>query len=298
MTAVGSERGARALLVLGVVAGIALAGVSIVRSGRPESAPRDGAIALVNGASISREAFAQFVAAVASERGSLDLDAAQKRRLVERMVDEELLLQRGLELGLARHEPTARRAIVAAVVAAVTADAESDEPDEDALRAFHREHSDRFQQPGRVRVRAAFVSVEGRPEVIAHGRAAEIARRLRAGEDFASVSAALAEAPPAPLPEDALPLSTIRDYLGPSAALAVDRLQPGEVGDPVRGPAGYVVLELLERRPGETIAFEEVRDQVRAEFLRAAGDAALATYLAQLRAASDVEVLEPELVTP
>ena len=40
------------------------------------------------------------------------------------MVDEELLLQRGISLGLHRHEPTARRSIVSSLIASVTADAE------------------------------------------------------------------------------------------------------------------------------------------------------------------------------
>ena len=71
----------------------------------------------MNGEPISREAFARFAAAVAAERRSATLDAEERRRLLERMIDEELLLQRGIALGLARYEPTARRSIVSALIA-------------------------------------------------------------------------------------------------------------------------------------------------------------------------------------
>lgn len=283
------EARATFLLVAGSVAGVLLAAFGILRSGDAATAPPADAVALVNGQPISRDAFAEFVGAVASERRLLELGPEEKARLLDRMVDEELLLQRGLELGLARYERTARRAIVAAVVAAVTADAEATEPDEASLRAFFEASSERFVRPGRIAVDVAFVSVGGRPEAVAFQQAAALGSRLRAGEDAGAVISA-GDALPTPLPTTPVSLDEVRATLGPSAALAAERLAPGDTSEPVRGAAGYAVLRLRERQPGVVPPFEDVREQVRAEYLRNVGERALAEYLRELRAGAEVTV--------
>ena len=288
------DRTARLLLVFGAAVGILLAAVGIVRSGSSETSIPPDAIAVVNGRPLSREAFARFVAAVAAERKLLTLDAPEQRRLLERMIDEELLLQRGIELGLSRFEPAARRAIVSALIASVTADAEVEEPDEAALRRFHAQHAGRFKRSDRLDLDVAFVGARERPDPLARRIAGEIARRVRAGEDFERVRAERGDAPVAELPEGALPIETVRRYLGPTAARAALELEVEEVSEPVRGSAGYNVLRLRDRVAGEVAPFEEVREQVRAELLRRRGEEALGDYLEDLRASAAIRMLEPE----
>ena len=291
------DRLARGLLIAGTAAGIALAGFGLLRSGDVEAIDSDGAVAVVNGRPLSREAFARFVGAVARERRVVNLGPEGERRLLDRMIDEELLLQRGIDLDLPRIEPTARRSIVAALIASVAADAELVEPDVDELRAFHSENPDRFTRQGRLDLRAAFVDASRRPDAAALRTAREIERRLRAGEDFESVRRELADAPVAPLPEGLLPPETVRQYLGPLAATTASRMKPGEVSEPQRASAGYHVLMLRDRVPGELIPLSESRGEVRAEYLRRRGDAALREYLDGLRDSGDVRILDPELAS-
>jgi parvulin-like peptidyl-prolyl isomerase len=292
------DRRARALLLAGAGLGIALAAFSIVRSGRPAAPDLSDAVAVVNGQPVARETFARLVAAVAEERKSLTLDPAMRRRLLERVVDEELLLQRGVELGLHRYEPTARRAIVSALIASVTADAELEEPDEAELRAFYAENAELFQRPGRVTLDAAFVSTDERPESVAHRTADEIARRVRAGEPFDEVRAALADPQVARVPEGPLPLDTVRQYFGPTVARTAARLDVGEVSAPTRASPGYFVVRVRDRSPSEIAPFEALGSQVRAEYLRRRGDEALRRYIEGLQEAGDVRILDPELAPP
>ncbi len=290
------DRRAMLLLGAGLVAGIAMAGWGLVRS--DAAPPGSDAVALVNGVAIGREQLARFAAAVAAERKQLELEPEMRRRLLERMIDDELLFQRAEALGLARHEPMARRAMVAALVASVTADAEVAEPSEAEKRRFYREHAERFTRPGRLRVEAAFVSVRRRPEALALERAREIRRRLLEGEDFDALRQELGDDPVARLPAGPLPIETLRRYLGPTAASAAARLRPGEVGAPVRGGDGYFVLRLAERREPVVAPYEEMLEEVRGELLRSRGDAALRGYLADLREDGSVEILDPALLPP
>jgi len=294
----GSDRRARRLLAAGAALGILWTAWGVVRSG-DEGAAGEGsaaAVARVNGQPLPREAFERFTAAVAAERGRAELDPEERRRLLQRMVDEELLLQHGIGMGLARHEPTARRMIVQSVISSVTGAAEDAEPDEAALRDYHARHAERFVRPGRFAVDAWLAEVDGDADGEARARAEALARGLRAGGDVAAAASPGISRPP--LPGGPLPLETVRRYLGPTAALRTRELEPGEVADPFRASAGYLVLRLRERTPDHTPPFETVRDTVRAEWLRSRGEAALADFLAELRAAADVRVADPELRAP
>ncbi len=291
-----TDRRALALLALGAAVGVLLAGWGIARSGDVAGGIPDGAIAVVNGQPISAEAFDRFAAAVAEERRRGPLAVEERRRLLDRMIDEELLLQRGIDLGLARHEPTARRSIVSALIATLTADAESREPSEAELREHYEEARERFTRPGRLNVEAAFVSARGRGDERARDAADEVARRMHAGESTDAVAAELGDVPAAPLPRGPLPVETLRQYLGPTAAFAAQALTPGEVSDPIRGLGGYHVLRLVEHTPGSVAPFEEIRDQVRASYMRSLGERALAKTLEDLRAGSALRIDEARLV--
>ena len=294
MTATDPDRMARRLLAIGAGVGIALAAVGIVGSGTTPAAAPEGAVAVVNGQPVSREMFARLVVAVAEERKSVTLDAETRSRLLERMVDEELLLQRGVELELHRFEPTARRAIVAALIASVTADAEAVEPDLERLRDFYDENAELFKRPARISLDAVFVSTEVRPDAQAQHKAAEVARRLRDGDLVDEVRAALADLPVAKLPRGPLSIETVRQYLGPTVAQVASRLAVGEISDPTRASPGYFVLRLRDRDPGEIAEFDTILEQVRAEYLRRRGDVGLRNYLAGLREAAEVRILDAD----
>jgi len=287
-----AERRGHLLLAAGAALGIALTAWGLVGSG--ESRPdRDDAVAVVNGQPLSRDAFDRFVAAVAAERRTESLPLAERQRILDRLVDEELLLQHGLGLGLARHEPTARRVIVQSVIASVTGAAEDVEPSEADLRDYHARHSDRFVRPGRIVVDAAAVPVaEGRSDAEARARATDAARLLAEGTPLAALPERVTGVTLPRVPGGPLPIETVRRYLGPTAALRARELAPGAVSEPFRASAGYLVLRVVARTESRVPPFEEVADAVRAEWTRTQGEEALRRFLDDLRAAADVQVAE------
>jgi hypothetical protein len=279
-----------------MLAGVGLAAAGVLRSGAAPAPPPD-AVALVNGQPISRDALRQLEAEALARHPDRPVDTDERRQLLERAVDEELLLQRGLALGLARLEPTARRAIVSATVAAIGAEAGSQEPAESELRSFFAATAQRFAEPGGLRLTARFVAVGpgGRPEAAAWREASALAARLRSDASPAVAGEDPGDALPTPLPEAPLSPEQVRSLLGPAAAAAVDRLRAGEVASPLRVAGGYLVLRLDERLPPRTPPFEQVRERVRAEYLRTADERALARSLERLRAGAEIRVLAPEL---
>lgn len=284
--------GSRAIAWLGVgaLAGIAAAGFALLDAGRTEPALPDGAVASVNGAVLRVADYQRALAALEGDRRN-PVGDRERRFVLDRLVDEELLVQRALELGLARSDRLVRSQLVAAVIAAVTEDASVAEPDEATLRAFHAEHAEWFATPGRMRARQLWVrGAPLRSEDDARARAAEAAARLRAGEPFDAVADALGDPLAAPLPDAPLPTAKLAEYAGPTALAALADAAPGAVSDPLPHAGGLQVLVLAAREGARPPPFEEVAELVRVEWRRRAGDEALRRYLAELRERAEIRL--------
>ena len=283
----------RLLLGLGAALGLALAAIDLLGVPRTATPLPADAVASVNGVSIQSSDYDRALEALAADRRS-PLTDADRRRVLDRLVDEELLVQKGLDLGLLRRDRRVRSDIVSSVVESVVAEATTREPSEKELQDFFAQHRDSFLRPGRVRVRQIVVRVS--PSVndaSAYARATEAARRLRAGEDFATVASALGDAPVAELPAGKLDASTLREYLGPTVARSASELAVATPSDPIRSAAGYHVIEVVERDPDEAPPLADIADEVRAELRRSNEDAALRAYVDGLRSAAVVRVRAP-----
>lgn len=93
-------------------------------------------------------------------------------------------------------------------------------------------------------------------EVALRGKLAEAQQRLAAGEDFASVAAALSEEPAAARGGD-LGWWALKDIAVPELALALANLAPGQVADEVRSERGYHLVK-MEERDGQRVHFRQI----------------------------------------
>lgn len=285
-----ASRRALWLLALGAAAGVAAAAWGLLSAGARSTGLPNGAVALVNGRPILETDYQRILAGVASE-SRFPLSDAVRRRVLDRMIDEELLVQRGLSLGLVESDRRVRGDITAAMVQSIVVESEDREPSEAALRAFYRKEQRLFRRPGRLRVGEVFFQLAAPgAEAQARRRAERSRARLVAGEPLERVRRELGDAEVAPIPDALLPPKELRTYVGPKALSAVLALEPGQVSAPIRSETGIHVLLLQEREPARTPPFQEVRRQVRAEWVRRAGDRALQRYLADLRERSHVVV--------
>ncbi len=279
------------LLAAGAALGVVLAASGLVgaRHSTGSSLPPDAA-AHVNGEVIRTEEYERTLAGLAGDRRD-GVDREHRRHVLDRLIDEELLVQRGIELGLPRHDRKVRADLTAAVIASIVAESEDAQPSAVELQAFYDEHRAFFTQPGRLRLRQVFCRAPTAGDDAApRARAAEAARRLRAGAAFDGLRAALGDPEVSPLPDALVPAEKLVDYIGPTALRAALSLGVGEVTDPVRSGAGYHVVQVVERQADTTPPLAEITAQVTAEFRRRAGDRALRAYLDDLRSRADIAV--------
>jgi hypothetical protein len=240
------------LLAGGMLAGAALAVFYIVRV--PETVePAADAVAWVNERPIDRASYQSALQAVASDRKAGTLQEGDRERVLERLIDQELLIDRAIELGLHERDPQIRNQLATAMIDFLVRRAEDEAraADDDALRAFYEEQQFRFQRSPEFRVRV----------------------------DGAGV----------PLPDGFLLAKDIEQRLGPSAARAIAGLRVGESVTVGQGSAAYTVT-LVERRDGAIVPFEEAREAVEAAYLRDRSEAAVREFLDLARQRSDVRV--------
>ncbi len=287
---------ARALLALGATVGLGLAVASLLAApGGEDDLPED-TVARVDGVLIRTETYERLVAALASDRRT-PLTDADRQRVLDRLIDEELLVQYAVDLGLVQTDRRVRGDLVTAVLAALNAAAETYEPDASAITAFYADNSNYFALPARVHVQSVFVARGEDPDA-ARERANEAVARLRAGESLEAVRDALGDEWLAPVPDSPLPPAKLREYLGPSALRAALALAPGDVGEPVETPQGFHVVALVDRTDAEAPGLETVRPQVVAEMKRREGDRRLRQRLEDLRQDAEVVAVDRPPAAP
>lgn len=240
------------LLAGGMLTGAAVAVFYMARV--PEVAePTEDAVAWVNGRPIASESYENALRAVAGDRKSGTLQEGDRERVLERLIDQELLIDRAIELGLHERDPQIRNQLATAMIDFLVRRAEDEARavDEAELRAFYKAERFRFERPARYRV-----SVEG---------------------------------PAVPLPDGFVLEKEIEQALGPTIAHSVVALSPGESVTVGEGNA-RITVHLLERKGGEPAPFEEAREAVEAAFLRSRSEAAVREFLEIARQRSDVVV--------
>ncbi|MBI2389302.1 MAG: peptidyl-prolyl cis-trans isomerase [Deltaproteobacteria bacterium] len=275
---IGPRQRARLWLACGAAIGLGLAAHGMLRG--PTSPVPPGVVAMVGDVPITTEEYARALAAVASDRRNAP-DRALQRHVLDRLIDEELLVQAALQSGLAVRDPALRGQIASAMIDAVLGPRAA--PTEEELRAHYTANTSLFARNGRVRVEALWFDKGD-----TRARAAAARARLLAGQPVTD-----ADPPALVAPTASIPQVKLTDYLGPVVAQAVATTPVGGVTEAIEASGGRWVVRVLERKDGEVPAFEVVREQVLADLRRARDDEALRRWLDRRRLDTRVAVREP-----
>ena len=281
------------LLAVGASIGLLIAATSLfIDARRGADYLPAGAAAGVGARIITQEEYRAQIARLAADKRN-PLTEADRVYALDRLIEEELLIQRGLEIGVSQSSPPVRKAIAAAMITQVVAEAAADVPTQTELRELYEQNTDFFSSPGRLHLRLIRIPIRDAPDAaLASARAAH--RSLLAGEPFDTVQRAWGDSTGLPLPDTLLPPMKVADYLGPSLTRAAMELEPGRFSKPIQSGSTYTILYVVDREMPRTPPLADIVDQVAAEYRRQAGDRALREYLDWLRDRAQV-VLQPGL---
>jgi len=275
------------------VIGLALATFGLLdrRKDGPQPLPSDAA-AQVGARTIRRVDYERVLAGVERDLRN-PLDESDRRRVLDRMIDEELLVQRALELGLAAIDRRVRGELTSGLMDSIVGEADADQATERQVAQHFVKNIDFFARPGRLRAETIFFSSRSdgrRPDGSAAERAGQAGRRLRDGENASQIESLLGDPQVSPLPNGMLPPGKVRDYVGPIILQSMEALAVGEWSEPIESSGSFYLVRVLDREKQSIPAFEDVKELVRQDLKRRRGDQALRDYLDDLRTRTPVTV--------
>jgi len=263
-------------LVLGALIGLIVAAWGILRQTNAPAALPEDAVASVNDLLISRDSYEQALGRVTTP------DSPETRgAILARLVEEELLVQRGIELGMTESDTEIRAAIINSLIASVTAEADAADPGDDELLQYLTDNADRFSYTARLSVDAWQTDDEPVAQTLVGA--------LR-GRDDSPVPEGIEPLPD--LPAGLVPTESLRDFLGPAITAAAADMQPGSSAVFARR-GRWLVVRVNEKERGIISDLDPVRNRVLLEYRRNLADRMLSDYIDGLRQRADIRVNEP-----
>jgi len=243
----------------GALAGLLMAGYSLftARGTSTLAVPAED-VALVNQQPISRSDYLQQLQTLFG----VDFQhatAAQRRKVLDDMIREELFVQRGKELDVASTDPEVRAALVNAVELEIAADAVTSQPSEAQLRAYYAAHQARYASEGVMTVRD-YVFASGDAKT-----AAEAALALQTGPATPAQLARWQAADSGKVAGEEFYFAA-KIHLGDPLFGAVRELPDGGVSAPIALPDAVHVLYMVRNKKPVPFDFAAARDQVLTDY--------------------------------
>lgn len=280
------------LYALGALIGLGLAGFALftakgtsVKSFPPE------VIALVNGRQILRSDFRTQTAIEAGVPWE-QTTRAQREKTLNEMLDEELLVQRGLEVDLAATDPDVRSAMVAGVNLQVDADVIAEQPTPAQLKAYYDAHIEKYSSDGVMRIRDLVLPTGEKPDE-AMAKAAQASAALSRGGDTDAIAARFGMKDSDRIDREDNFDFAVRAKLGEEIYKAAAPLKPGQASAPVKQEDGVHVIVMVRRIPSVKLDFARAQDNVWQDYKKEARERTERANLTYLRGRADI-VLAPE----
>ncbi len=243
------------LLALGAIIGLAIAGFGLfsAKGTTMRGLPAED-VALVNQQPILTSDFVSQVETVYGVPFA-QTTQAQRKKILNDMIREELYVQRGLELGFPSSDPDTRNALVAAVEQQVVADVTTQNPSDADLMSYYQRHRDAYASEGVMTVvdlRYPPASLAALQALVAAGRPASQATggvdtKRTNGEEFYFAA---------------------KIHLGDRLFAATRTLADGQSSPPIVMPDGVHVLVMQHNSPPVPLSFADAREQVLTDYKR------------------------------
>lgn len=270
------------LLVLGVFVGISLAIFSSIQDTNFEV--DNNWVARVGDIEISREKYLLQLEGLNLDKRA-PLKEEDRAFVLERMIEEELLIQRAKDLGMFSTNTMIRGAIVQQMINMIISENSLDIVSTSQLKEFYEANKGFFTSADRLRLKQIYFSDEkGGALERAQNAYLHLVQSNNLDEiDSKSDESALE------VPNTLMTLSKVREYIGPSLMQLAKMLKPGEFTSPKKVIGGYKIIVLLERRDASPPDFKEIRDRVKSEYKKRKDDEALRDYLNKLKKWYEIE---------
>ena len=217
-----------------------------------------------------------------SGRFMIDIPVQDRdKQLLQRLIDDELILQRAEELGILQADPGIRKLLARSAIDTVVRESQAVLIKEPELIAFYNDHQAVFQQPQRITLQAAqFDDVE----------MANISRNAVLLGDSLKKTVSLVGGKILPIPVSPLPKHMLIRYLGISLTDLALGLSATQISQPIVQGDNIYLLQVIENQPATLMPFEQVRETVMTELISRQRRDSLTTTLEELKQTASIQL--------
>jgi parvulin-like peptidyl-prolyl isomerase len=293
------HRPARCVLLpaIGAIVGVAVGGHGLFHAAPQTLAVPAGYVALVNQKGILNS---DFMAQAASATGKPfeQTTRAERSKTLQAMIDEELLVQRGVLLDLPETTTEVRDVMTAAVNAQADAASKGTPPTDAQLQAYYAAHRANYSTTGTMQVRDLLLRVGGYQNANqstsqAQTDAEDALYRLRSGaaveqvmQHFGFVDSGRADA------GEVLDFAA-KLHLGAKLFPLAAALSDGQISEPIVDADGVHLLLMQRRQAPRLSDFASVRPKVYADYVESVAKRAQDEELSILRRDAQI-LISPE----
>ena len=266
-------------LLLGITVGLIFIFLGIFNNQKLDKTQAN-IVALVNDHPILQSDLDLALNALAMNKEN-SITPEQVKLVLERLIDEQLLLQRGVELNLPQNSNPVRKMIINSMIDSILSENNDFQITDEVLIKFYNENTTFFLPPKELRLKKIFLKFNNASEDAI--RLDSIREMLINGEDFDEVSLQKGDRFLPEIPDTYLPERKLLDYLDPVLVKNAFNLKDGQITSEIETNEGYNFLHLVDSKKGEALPFSEMNEKVKAEYIRRSDEMALINYLEWLR---------------
>jgi peptidyl-prolyl cis-trans isomerase SurA len=159
---------------------------------------------------------------------------------------------------------------------------------------YYKLHPQEFTEPAEYKLRAIFISSEGRTEAEIEAKKSEVSQKLASGQDFASLAGSISEGPEKQNQGDLGRFK--KGELEKSLEQAVENLKIGEVTPWLQVKGGWYVLKLEEKKESRLKSFEEAKSETEEKLFNQRRQEKYEEFMKKLREKSYIKILKSDIL--
>ena len=254
----------KAFVFFGILLGLLFILLGTFNSQREENLT-DDIVALVDNHPILRSDLDLALEALSMNKEN-PLTDEQIRLVRERLIDEQLLLQRGIDLNLHQTSNPIRKLIVNSMIDSILSENNDFLLEDSDLESFYNDNISFFLPAKQLRLKRIFIQFRSQEED--EEKLDSIRSRLIDGEDFEVVSNEEGDSYLPEIPDTFLPERKLKDYMDPVLVKNAFNLKDGQITSEIETKEGYNFLYLVESEKGEPLPFIDMKSKVKGEYIR------------------------------
>ena len=269
------------LLLFASIIGTFLAIYSIVDNNKNFSSLPNDVIAIVNDKIIPSEKFRTVIQLIENDKRD-DLTEADRKMALDRIIEEELLVQYAYQNGFLEADDLLRKSIVRSVVDSIVEQSVSVIPDEDKLQEFYQDNLPVFTLDEQYRV--VILSSQNLLDI-------KTAKEIwQESYDIQKLEIDIPSIRHLGIPSGFISKLRLGSLIGPLLRDVVLSLRIGETSKAIETIYGYTIVTLVDKKDKIIPEYSDIKEVVLQEYRRRQRENILEELLSDLRRQSDIDI--------